>query len=437
MRMTRRDALMSTLFGAGWIGLRALATGIPASVLLNPRSAAADDQCFNPDKAQFLILSTSGAGDPMNGNVPGTYHDPKIVHPLDPSMAPASMNIGGKSYLAAAPWATLSAPTLARTAFIHHATLTNTHPNQPKVMELMGAVKQQEMLVSLLAKNLAPCLGTVQTEPVTIGATGPSEALSFEGRSLPILSAPGLRALLANTPGPLTNLQKLRDADLNRLNDLFKRDGTSAQRAFLDRYATSQSQVRAIAQDLLATLADLKDNSPASQVTAAITLIRMKVAPVITIHIPFGGDNHSDADLANETAQTVAGVATINSLLSGLAAAGLADKVTFASMNVFGRTMSIDHKQRTGRDHLANHHCTLVIGKGIRGSVVGGVAPKADDFGALPIDSATGRGDPSGDISFDDSLGAVGKTLGAAVGVDPKVLDDQIVQGKVIAGALA
>ena len=38
---TRRQAISSTLFGTGAIGLRALATGLPASFLLNPRRALA------------------------------------------------------------------------------------------------------------------------------------------------------------------------------------------------------------------------------------------------------------------------------------------------------------------------------------------------------------------------------------------------------------
>ena len=42
-----------------------------------------------------------------------------------------------------------------------------------------------------------------------------------------------------------------------------------------------------------------------------MTLIQMKVTPVVAIHIPFGGDNHHDAALATETAQTVSGVAAI------------------------------------------------------------------------------------------------------------------------------
>jgi len=42
-----------------------------------------------------------------------------------------------------------------------------------------------------------------------------------------------------------------------------------------------------------------------------------------------------------------------------------------------------------------------------------------------------------GDIAFADTLGAVGKTLGVAVGVNQSVLDDQITQGKVVKAALS
>ena len=90
MNLSRRDALMSTLFGASYVGLRALATGLPAAFLLNPRKALADVPeagCAAASKAQFIIMNTSGQGDPINASVPGTYSDPKIVHSSDPTMA--------------------------------------------------------------------------------------------------------------------------------------------------------------------------------------------------------------------------------------------------------------------------------------------------------------------------------------------------------------
>src|SRR6202034_1996967 len=97
MRVSRRDALLSTLFGAGCVGLRALATGLPASFLLDPRkalaqTAAAGPVCATQSKAQYIIFSTSGNGDPINASVPGTYEDPKIVHSLDPTMAPTQLS---------------------------------------------------------------------------------------------------------------------------------------------------------------------------------------------------------------------------------------------------------------------------------------------------------------------------------------------------------
>jgi hypothetical protein len=438
MNEGRRRAIMGGLFGAGWLGLRALATGVPAAILANPRRALADSDpttCFNQAKAQYLILSTSGSGDPLNANVPGTYAFPAIAHSLDPLMAKTPFKLGQTNVEAAAPWSTLPQPLLDRTTFFHHTTLTNNHANQPKVMRLMGATRRQEMLVSFFASQLAPCLGTVQHEPVVVGASGSGEFLSYEGRVLPALSPSALRDTLANPAGPLGTLQKLRDADLDRLNAVFKAHGTTTQRAFLDRLAQTQTEARSISQALLDNLASITANDPTNQVLAAVTLIKMNVSPVVSMHIPFGGDNHTDADLAGETKQTVAATGTIAFLYQKLLELGLQDRVTFAAMNVFGRTLA--KKGTTGRDHLANHHTTVMFGKGIKPGVVGGLVPQAGDFAALPIMSATGAGDPNGDIVFNDTLGAMGKTLGMALGVDPAALDQNIMTGKPVLSALA
>src|ERR1700722_8433200 len=108
---TRRDALKTMLFGAGYVGLRALATGLPASFFLNPRKAfAAADAgaaaCSNMAAAQYFILSTSGLGDPINASVPGTYYNDTpaakdIIHSSDATMAPTSLTISGKTHWAA------------------------------------------------------------------------------------------------------------------------------------------------------------------------------------------------------------------------------------------------------------------------------------------------------------------------------------------------
>jgi hypothetical protein len=438
MIVSRRDTLLTTLFGAGCIGLRALATGLPASLLLNPRKALAGSPpsgCASQAKAQYVIFNTSGNGDPINASVPGTYEDPKIVHSSDPTMAPASLTLGGQSYQAAMPWTSLPANVLSRTVFWHLMTNTPVHPKEPQVLELMGATPAGEMLPSMLAKALAPCLGTIQTQPISIGASSPSEALSFSGTTLPIVPPLALKATLASPAGPLTNLQPLRDQTMNQLYELYKNGASPAQQAYIDSMVTSQTQVRNIKQNLLNALDAIKDNTADSQMTAALTLIQMNVAPVIAVHIPFGGDNHHDINLAAETTQTVAGVQTIVNLMQALQSAGLQDNVSFMSLNVFGRT--IGPGNTGGRQHNPNHQVSITIGKPFKGGVVGAVAPVQNDYGALPIDSKSGAGTSGGDIKAVDTLAAFGQTMLASVGADSSSITSPSGTGKVIASALA
>lgn len=434
MELTRRQTLYRFLFGAGAVGLRSLATGLPLSFLVNPLRAVAQDACPPVGTGQFLVFATSGAGDPLNANVPGTYLNPEIAHPLDPLMARTPLTLAGKAYDAAAPWASLPQTVLDRTCFFHHATLANNHPQQPKVMRLMGSVRRSEMLVSVYARELAACLGTVQAEPVSVGASGVDELISYAGRTLPKISPSGLRDALLSPTGALANLQSIRDKDLDRLNALFKESGTTAQRAFLDRMAQSQREARNISQELLENLSSITGDDQVNQMIASAALIKMKVTPVVAVHINFGGDNHTDADLQNEATRTVSGVAAIGGLMNNLAALGVADQTTFAAMNVFGRTLI--KKGTAGRDHWANHHVTVMIGKGIRGGVIGGVRPFNKDFGAQPIDSQTGMGTDGGDITFEATSGAVAKTLGRALGVSATALDENITTGKVVPAAL-
>jgi len=436
MNISRRNALTSALFGAGYVGLRALATGIPAAVLMKGRHALAETAgtCANKSKAQFVILNTSGNGDPINANVPGTYADPLITHSQDPTMAATSLTLAGRATTAALPWSTLPQAVLDRTCFWHIMTNTPVHPKEPDVLKLMGMTEAGEMLPSLLAKQLAPCLGTVQAQPITLGASSPSEGLSFSGQALPIIPPLALKATLTSPTGALANLQALRDQTLTQLDGLYRGSANASQKAYLDALVTSQSEVRNIRQDLLSSLSSIKDNSVASQITAAVALIQMNVTPVIAIHIPFGGDNHTDAALAKEAQQTVGGVAAIGSLMAQLAAAGLSDQVTFVSLNVFGRTLG--PRNVDGRDHNENHQVSITIGKPFRGGVIGGVAPVARDYGAVAINSTTGAGGSGGDISPVESLASFGKTALAAVGVDAGVIASSITTGKVVPAAL-
>src|SRR5204863_2468368 len=139
---------------------------------------------------------------------------------------------------------------------------------------------------------------------------------------------------------PLLRLQAVRDSALDEIHALVKERGTKAQKLYLDSLAASRRQARALGSDLVDMLAAIKSDGPDGQVTAAVALIKMNVTPVVTIHLPFGGDNHTDPDLAkSEAPQQEQGIQAIAQLWAALQAAGLEDRVTFAAYNVFGRTL--------------------------------------------------------------------------------------------------
>ncbi len=180
------------------------------------------------------------------------------------------------------------------------------------MLKLMGATYAGEMLPSLLAKQLAPCLGTIQTQPHQHRRDVAGRGAELRRRGAAHHPGAGAQGD-ADEPGraarqPAGAARSDAGAALRPLQATTRRP---AQKAYIDSLVTSQTQVRNINQSLLAALGSIKDNSANSQILAAVTLIQMKVTPVIAIHIPFGGDNHRDVGLAAETTQTVSGVATI------------------------------------------------------------------------------------------------------------------------------
>ena len=473
--LTRRNALLSGLFGSGYLGLKAIATGLPAWFIANPRSAtAADLECViqSKENLQYLIMNVSSMGDPISCNCPGTYEGDAAaaIHPDDKTMAPIQMALGAKTYTAATPWGTLLPDFAARTNFFHHVTMANNHGDQPKVSRLMGSTTGGEMLVSAYAKILSGCLGTVQPEPVSLSAGGnASELVSYQGRSMPPVSPTQLRQLLTGSSGSgfsggtgggrsggstgnvLVSLRPIRDTYLNKLNDLAKQDATGVQSKFLDALSRSQEQVRSLKDTLASLLGSINADDVQGQALAAAALIAANVTPVVTVKVDFGGDNHSDASLANEVAahtDTKRGVAGLNMILKALTDNGLQDKVTFSTLNVFGRNLNGISKteSKAGRDHYGNHSVAVMIGKNVQPGVTGGVANVSGGFGssgaalgAGDIDSASGSVVTGGDVVRTDTHVAMARTLGAALGIPQSEMDKALVQGgtgKVIPAAV-
>lgn len=453
MHTSRRDVLRAGLLGVTHAGLAALATGLPSAYFLDPKEALADTPppaCTAQGRAQFLILSIDQNGDPINANAPGTYDAPDIVHPspADGSFNPADIRLGAQTVRGPAIWGTLPQWVLDRTCFFHLATQTTIHPDLPKVLELMGASAGGEMLPSLIADCLASCLGTVQAAPVSLVGTQAPEYVRYQGRVIPNLNAVAIRNILTHPQGPLSELAQLRDRSMDKLWALAK-DGPGtgpAQRRFIDSLAQSRQQARSISDALLDSLGTITANDAAGQVAAAAALIKMRLTPVVVVRIPFGGDNHSDQGLLTEAEQTASsapgaagatsGVPLIAALMNSLQGLGLQEQVTFASLNVFGRTLKSLGSR--GRNHWADHQVSILIGPKVRGGVVGGVqaSPSKGDYVALPIDSRTGAGTPGGDLQEGDLLSSFGKTLAAAAGVDAAMAEQRILKGRRVDGAL-
>ena len=462
MRITRRQGLLG-LFG-GSLGLQAFVTGLPTWYLLNPRRATAQDlQCAITARTnlQYLIMSVSSNGDPLNCNVPGTYEATSIIHPTQTEVEQVPLTIGGQTFGAALPWADpsvlsptdmamgvatpaagqLSSAVLARTAFFLHRTGTTVHGDQPKVMKLLGDMSGGEMAVSAYAKHLSTCFGTVQAAPIAVGARGnSSELVSFAGRTLPSISPTQLKQLLTGSKNdPLVKARVLRDQALNQLNQLAKDDGSPVQKQFLDKLATSQTQVRALADQLATTLSAITADDVNGQALAAAALISANVTPVVTIHLSFGGDNHTDANLQAEADQHVSGIRGIQTVMNALgtltdsAGVSLTERVTFATLNVFGRNLNGIQKvtDRTGRDHYGNHSVMVMIGKNVKPGVIGGVVAASNGtYSAGDIDSASGAQVTGGDVSSTKSQAAAVRTLGAALGIP-----DSVAAGDYTAGA--
>ena len=129
--------------------------------------------------------------------------------------------------------------------------------------------------------------------------------------------------------------------------------------------------------------------------------------------------------------------------MDALTSLGLEDKVTFATLNVFGRNLNSISKveSRAGRDHYGNHSVAVLIGKNISPGVIGGVVKGSSGaYAASDIDSATGTAKTGGDIPAAQTHVAMARTLGVALGIPKSVLDGDFVTtagGKVVNAALS
>lgn len=419
------------------LALACAATGIPASFLLEGRMARAADE----DAPTFTIFHTSSRGEPVNVNCPGSYVPEASNNPA-PSLSPTPVQLGVESVTGAAPWATLPAALRDRLQFFHHASFTNAHTEYPKILQCFGAINDEEgngeeSLPSALAQENAPRLDTIQVEPVDLRRG--HRSVFFRGNPIPLTPPSAIQDLFGGSGGELAQLADLRDTHLDQLHASLRDSGTKAERAFLDRYALGRAQAREMGEELGDLLAAIPqgDDGPVAQAIATVAMMKLNLSPVILLHFGFGGDNHKDSDLEEEELETLAAIEALDVLWEELVAAGLQDQATFATFDVFGRTLV--RNAGGGRDHQANHHVMAMFGPCVRAGVVGGVEKVSNGnrpFSARPIDSATGQASDGGDVPLEDGLTAAAATLCAAVGMPQDRIETRVSGGKVVTGAL-
>lgn len=430
-KLSRRNFLRGSAVSSALV-FQSLATGLPVDFLMNPSRALA--QGVNHE-VQTLIFSTSQAGDPVNVNCPGSYRNGVTNNPLLEGVRAA---YGGRQTRAAAPWAELPGALRRRLAFFHHRTDSAAHPEHDLTMSFRGAIKNaagngQEMLPSMVAQLGAPQMNTLQVEPMVLG----NARITYQNQPLQTTSPTELKNLFAGREDELVDLRPLRDQTLDRLYRNMKDNGSPAQRTFLDRFLLGRDQARTLGEnmgtllDALPSNAD-EPNSARDQMIAAIALAKLRVSPVIVINIPFGRDNHQDSTLEEERDQTISGVADIKFLWSELRRHNLQDEVTFAMLNVFGRTLT--RNNRGGRDHNRHHGVMVAFGSQVKGGVYGGVSANGR---CRRINPNNGRATDNGGIAEGDTLGTAGKSLLAALGHGEAEINDRIRIGRILNPFLA
>lgn len=430
-KLSRRNFIRGSAAGSALL-LQSLATGLPVSFLMNPSQAVA--QGVNHER-QTLIFSTSQAGDPVNVNCPGSYRNGVTNNPLLEAVRAA---YGGRQTRAAAPWAALPGALRRRLAFFHHRTDSAAHPEHDLTMSFRGAIKNaagngQEMLPSMVAQLGAPHLNTLQAEPMVLG----NARITYQNQPLQKTSPTELKNLFAGREDVLVDLRPLRDQTLDRLYGHIKVNGSDAQRSFLDRFLLGRDQARTLGENM-GTLLDALPSNPGApdsaqdQIIAAVALAKLRVTPVVVINIPFGRDNHQDATLEQERDQTISGVGNIGYLWSELKRHNLENEVTFAMLNVFGRTLA--RNRSGGRDHNRHHGVMVSFGTGVKGGVYGGVNSNGR---CRRINPNNGRPVNNGGIAEGDTLGTAGKSLLAAMGHNQAEIDDRIRRGRVLNPFLA
>lgn len=424
--ISRREILLGALAAGGGIGLRSLLLGLPVQFLTQRVMAAS--------KANFLIYAMSKGGDPVNCNVPGTYID-GYDH-ADAFKVPVMTTWGTQSLKAAPCWNSLKSEIKSTANVFHIRTMTNSHSEMDKVTNVFGSVesldgRSVEMLPSRIAYELAGSHGTQLNYPVALA--GP---LTFRGKNQKIYNPSSIKALFpAGVDAAMASARVFRDKQIDALYKDIKSNGTPAQMRFLSNYASSAVEARNLAGELSSALAPVSGNTEVDYMKTAAALLALRLTPVVTLDINFGGDNHADTGLVSEVARHNDAMLTLNALYDALKGFGIHNQTTFSMLNVFGRTTKVN--ARGGRDHNHRHSIMFSFGAGVKGGMIGDLAPGFRGFPeSQAVNSATGK-TVGADVPVDETLHSAAKSLIVATGIPEASANKMVTGGKIIKPFLA
>ncbi len=419
--LNRRDLLIAGMLSGGGIGLRSLMTGLPVHFLTQRSMAAAG--------GTFLVYCGRSSGDPVNCNVPGTYktgydHSEEFRNPVD-------LRIGTQVHKAASAWNTLNADIKKTANFFHLHTLTNSHNEMDSVSKIFGAIepiegRTAEMLPSMIAYEMSKMLGTSLDNPIAM--QGP---LQFKGRTQTVYRPTDITSLFpTGLSDARVNARKFRDQLVDSTYRDIKTNGTPAQKRFLANHAISGDKAKELGDQLAQALNGINGNGTDDKMRTAAALLALKVTPVVTMGLDFGGDNHGDTNLTNETNKHKSSIASINLLYEALKGYGIEDKTIFSLMNVFGRTPTVNG--RGGRDHHGQQSIMFSFGNGIKGGMIGDLMPSSRrGFQSSPLNSQTGRVE-NPDIDHKETLHSAAKSLMVATGISESKVNKIVTGGKVV-----
>ena len=450
----RRNFLRLGAFSGLTIGIRAAITGLPVSFLLHGRARA--DELGH----RIAILASSSSGEPLNVCGPGTFdsnYSEYFSHPnsadidleevieqmvngvllgVESLNAPAEVVLGLESVQMASCFAALSPDMLQHMVWFNYRSGANIHPQYKDVLTCYGQVRGgdgrgAEQLPAAIAQETASFLGTTTSEPLVLG----SGAFVSNGGSLANYSPTKLKTLaesVGQSMGGTENFAVMYDAFIDEAYQEVRQNGTAQQLRFFDQHASSRQEAADFGSALGQLLVDIEDDSIQSQMRCAAIIAKLRLAPVVMTNMAFGGDNHQDAGLLNETNQTLEMIAALDAYWKAIHELGIADDVFFANLDVFGRDPRSDGN---GRSHYGDFVSGMMVGTNLQGGVVGGweVDGKARASG---INSTTGLS-VEADIDANDTLPAYYRTIMNAAGVSLERQEIRLPTGTLVSSVTA